>query len=239
MVEVSLEQAFEFQVEGPLQCTACKLPLESDLQQLAAEERKATEKLKLMESTVNLRREENLLALLVDIGMRLHPMHWLAHELHDLLADFYAQKQDWSKSAQHLASKVQYIAALNAGPLPQFAWAHEALADKLSHFSGEALRWAQHSYETALVVLCVLYPEEHQYICDVKSRMQALGLKAATPACNATGCSVQKKEGQAFKRCSQCRCAVYCSDSCQKAHWHQQHKDDCKVLKAVLQQFSP
>ena len=34
------------------------------------------------------------------------------------------------------------------------------------------------------------------------------------------------------KRCSRCRCMLYCSKVCQKEHWIRNHKDDCgKMLK--------
>mmetsp|Transcript_22059 Transcript_22059/g.33208 ORF Transcript_22059/g.33208 Transcript_22059/m.33208 type:complete len:130 (+) Transcript_22059:2-391(+) len=36
--------------------------------------------------------------------------------------------------------------------------------------------------------------------------------------------------------CSRCRCATYCSNGCQKAHWAQ-HKPDCDAYAAVKAKF--
>ena len=40
----------------------------------------------------------------------------------------------------------------------------------------------------------------------------------------------------ALKRCSKCKLATYCSEQCQKEHWHNTHKNHCKYIskKKVL-----
>lgn len=44
------------------------------------------------------------------------------------------------------------------------------------------------------------------------------------PSCPNRNVSIDK-----LKRCSRCRCAMYCSSQCQRAHWAE-HKADCKPL---------
>ncbi|KAK7030829.1 hypothetical protein VNI00_013937 [Paramarasmius palmivorus] len=46
--------------------------------------------------------------------------------------------------------------------------------------------------------------------------------------------TVQKlnpKEGLSFKRCSGCRVAAYCSSDCQRMHWKNGHRQQCKGLQ--------
>ena len=45
-----------------------------------------------------------------------------------------------------------------------------------------------------------------------------------TYACAMCG---KKGKSKAMKRCAQCKCAVYCSRSCQRTHWKTSHKRDC------------
>jgi len=44
------------------------------------------------------------------------------------------------------------------------------------------------------------------------------------------------KDLSALKRCSKCKLATYCSEPCQKEHWHNSHKKHCKYMskKKVL-----
>ena len=46
----------------------------------------------------------------------------------------------------------------------------------------------------------------------------------------------QLEDKSALKRCSKCKIAHYCSEQCQKEHWHKTHKKHCKYMskKKVL-----
>jgi len=46
----------------------------------------------------------------------------------------------------------------------------------------------------------------------------------------------QSKDTSDLKRCSKCKIAWYCTEQCQKEHWHKTHKNHCKYLagKKVL-----
>ena len=46
-------------------------------------------------------------------------------------------------------------------------------------------------------------------------------------------CSVCEKECIPPLRCSQCKMVVYCSRQCQKRHWKQIHKSQCKAISAA------
>jgi len=40
----------------------------------------------------------------------------------------------------------------------------------------------------------------------------------------------QPRDKSALKRCTGCRYALYCSEQCQKEHWHNTHKKHCKYI---------
>jgi hypothetical protein len=50
-------------------------------------------------------------------------------------------------------------------------------------------------------------------------------------SCARAGCGAVESCPKAFKHCSKCRTAVYCSRECQLAAWPS-HKRDCKRLAA-------
>mmetsp|Transcript_45613 Transcript_45613/g.128805 ORF Transcript_45613/g.128805 Transcript_45613/m.128805 type:complete len:132 (+) Transcript_45613:50-445(+) len=51
-------------------------------------------------------------------------------------------------------------------------------------------------------------------------------------------CSSCRKK-MATKRCSACRCFFYCSQACQKGHWKEGHKDDCRIYREDYQHRPP
>ena len=40
-----------------------------------------------------------------------------------------------------------------------------------------------------------------------------------------------------MKLCSQCQVVYYCNKSCQKRHWNDHHRTQCKILKSKLRNF--
>jgi hypothetical protein len=46
-----------------------------------------------------------------------------------------------------------------------------------------------------------------------------------------SGCDKQHVNSQKLKRCGWCRLAVYCDKSCQKKHWNEGHRSQCKKKK--------
>jgi len=46
-------------------------------------------------------------------------------------------------------------------------------------------------------------------------------------------CDKVDPTGSEFKRCSRCKVALYCSADCQRNHWKDGHKEDCKSLQAL------
>ena len=52
-----------------------------------------------------------------------------------------------------------------------------------------------------------------------------------------SGCGKQEMqvmdghESEIYKRCAKCKVCYYCSSRCQKEHWREGHKEDCKVMR--------
>ena len=49
-------------------------------------------------------------------------------------------------------------------------------------------------------------------------------------------CGKRRASGENMKSCSGCKCAIYCSKGCQRAHWKKKdggHKTMCKKIQAL------
>jgi len=55
--------------------------------------------------------------------------------------------------------------------------------------------------------------------------------------CSSPGCQNQDATGKDFKRCSTCRTTIYCSENCQRHHWKNGHKQDCRKVVEQQQQY--
>eukprot|EP01011_Urceolus_sp_BLP5_P007001 TRINITY_DN7193_c0_g1_i1.p2 TRINITY_DN7193_c0_g1~~TRINITY_DN7193_c0_g1_i1.p2 ORF type:complete len:85 (+),score=34.04 TRINITY_DN7193_c0_g1_i1:223-477(+) len=64
---------------------------------------------------------------------------------------------------------------------------------------------------------------------DVDAKLVALTpIGTGTVMCQL--CAAVKTDARPFKRCTACRCVVYCSVECQRLHWGQAHKEECGAL---------
>jgi len=221
----------------PPTCLGCGATMSAkDWAALEAIEKKAYDRWQLLERTLRLKTRENVEAALAEVTDRLHPDHWLAYELHDMLADYHTQGLHHADAASHHAHRRRYIAGLNAGPLPQLWWTDEFLGDRLQNFSDAAQSAAEECYMRAAAGLGLMYPEDHPYARDAADKLLTLQTRRRAPIqCDGPGCGATKAPGQVFKRCSQCRSAVYCGVGCQRAHWKAGHSHDCPTLKTTLE----
>eukprot|EP00667_Euglena_gracilis_P008288 EG_transcript_8391 len=222
-----------FLVQGPLVCRSCSAVFpEARCQELLATEKLLLNKWQLLETTPSLRREEVMMKTLSEVTNQLHPEHWVANELYDMLVDFNTQRSSWTKAAAFLVRRRKHMAGIHVGALPQVWWAEEALGRCLAHFASDAVAAALTCYRRAQTALRALYPEEHPYVRDLREKAAALEARTVVTC---SSCGKAKGEGQVFKRCTQCRCVMYCEEACQKQHWKPQHAAECRVLKAILE----
>ena len=60
--------------------------------------------------------------------------------------------------------------------------------------------------------------------------------ESTNPGGDGSSGSGGERPGNKLKKCAACRSVAYCSAGCQKSHWKQGHKADCKQLLRALEE---
>jgi len=109
--------------------------------------------------------------------------------------------------------------------------------------------WLEKAAEMGLaddaLVLVKLYTESSQV--EANPRLARKWMKHAARlgnqeaqtmlnTCSALDCDKVDAIGKQFKRCSGCKMALYCSTECQRNHWQNGHKENCKPKHAAAKE---
>lgn len=73
------------------------------------------------------------------------------------------------------------------------------------------------------------WKSEHKNQCKLLSGQHRVMLIDSSSKFTCYNCF--KASAKPFEQCSGCKTIVYCSAECQRAHWKQEHKKQCKVLQ--------